>query len=128
VPAHARALLTSTPEGATDDIDADLREPGAILESAARTLDFDRPVALMLRGIMAHVGGDDEARSILSGLPAALPPGSHVVLGDGTDTDEARVAAHRRYTYGRKTLRPHIQALRRPRSSLPRRVAAALPK
>jgi O-methyltransferase involved in polyketide biosynthesis len=98
--AHARALLTSTPEGATDYIAADLREPGAILESAARTLDFDRPVALMLLGIMAHVGDDDEARSILSRLLAALPPGSHLVLSDGTDTDKARVAAHRRYNAG----------------------------
>ena len=45
---HARALLTSTPEGATAYIDADLRDPDGILREAARTLDFDQPVALML--------------------------------------------------------------------------------
>jgi len=46
---HARALLTSTPEGATDYIDADLREPGDILAKAARTLDFAEPVAVTMR-------------------------------------------------------------------------------
>src|SRR6202034_1761301 len=44
--AHARALLTSTPEGACDYIDADLRDPAAILAQASRTLDFSQPVAL----------------------------------------------------------------------------------
>ncbi|HXL20521.1 MAG TPA: SAM-dependent methyltransferase, partial [Streptosporangiaceae bacterium] len=41
--AHARALLTSSPEGATDYVDADLRNPGKILHEAARTLDFSKP-------------------------------------------------------------------------------------
>jgi hypothetical protein len=48
--AHARALLVSTPEGACDYIDADLHHPGKILREAAQTLDFARPVALMLLG------------------------------------------------------------------------------
>src|SRR5262244_4316246 len=48
--AHARALLTSDPDGVTDYIDADLRNTGAILTQAARTLDFGRPVAVMLVG------------------------------------------------------------------------------
>src|SRR5690348_8145736 len=52
---HARALLTSTPEGACDYIDADLRETGKILSEAARTLDFARPVALMMLGIVGQV-------------------------------------------------------------------------
>src|SRR5512142_2723459 len=46
--AHARALLTSTPEGATAYVDADVRDTDALLHAAARTLDFDRPVAVML--------------------------------------------------------------------------------
>ncbi|HEX4062230.1 MAG TPA: SAM-dependent methyltransferase, partial [Streptosporangiaceae bacterium] len=45
---HARALLTSSPEGVTNYIDADLREPSKILHEAARTLDFSQPVAVML--------------------------------------------------------------------------------
>src|SRR5215475_12689327 len=59
--AHARALLTSTPEGATDYIDADAREPEAILARAAATLDLGKPVALMLIGILGHVADDDQA-------------------------------------------------------------------
>jgi S-adenosyl methyltransferase len=51
--AHARALLTGTPEGRTAYVDADLYEPDKILEAAAKTLDFDRPVALMLLGSWA---------------------------------------------------------------------------
>ena len=66
--AHARALLTSTPEGATDYIDADLRDPDRILAAAAETLDFSQPVALMLMGILGHVPDDDEARSIVRRL------------------------------------------------------------
>src|SRR5206468_5661711 len=49
--AHARALLTSSPAGACDHIDADLRDPAAILPAAARTLDLTRPTALMLIGV-----------------------------------------------------------------------------
>jgi O-methyltransferase involved in polyketide biosynthesis len=96
---HARALLTSSPEGVTDYVDADLRDPGRILAEAARTLDFDRPVALMLLGIMAHIP-DDEVRPVLDRLLDALPAGSHLVLSDGTDVDEARVEAHRKYNSG----------------------------
>ncbi len=53
--AHARALLTSTPEGATDYVDADLHNPDTILREAAQTLDFTRPIALMLLGIIEHI-------------------------------------------------------------------------
>src|SRR5262249_27383071 len=42
---HARALLTSKPEGLTDYLDADVRDPGTILYAAAKTLDFSKPVA-----------------------------------------------------------------------------------
>ena len=97
---HARALLTSTPPGVTDYVDADVRDPDAILEAASRTLDLDRPVGLMLLGIMAHVADEDEVRAILRRLLGALPSGSHLVLSDGTNTDPARVEAHRRYNSG----------------------------
>ncbi|MCG5212161.1 SAM-dependent methyltransferase [Streptosporangium sp. KLBMP 9127] len=83
--AHARALLVGTPEGATDYIDADLRDPEKILEVAAKTLDFDQPVALILMGIMEFITDDDEAYSIVNRLMAALPPGSHLALYDGTN-------------------------------------------
>jgi hypothetical protein len=83
--AHARALLTSTPEGATDYIDADLRDPERILAEAAKTLDFSKPVALMLMGILEFVTDDDEAYGIVRRLMAELPSGSHLVMYDGTN-------------------------------------------
>jgi hypothetical protein len=82
---HARALLTTSAEGATDYIDADLRDPDRILEEAARTLDFDKPIALMLMGILGHIGDYEEARSIVRGLLASLPSGSYFALNDGTN-------------------------------------------
>ncbi|MGH8835828.1 MAG: SAM-dependent methyltransferase [Actinomycetes bacterium] len=83
--AHARALLTSTAEGATQYIHADLREPDKILEDAAQTLDFTEPVALMLSGVLGHVSDFDEARSIVKRLMNALPSGSYLAINDGTN-------------------------------------------
>jgi hypothetical protein len=92
--AHARALLVGTPEGATDYIDADLRDPAAILAAAAKTLDFDKPVALMLMGIMEFVTDDDEAYAIVSRLMAALPPGSYLAMYDGTNVIHGAASDH----------------------------------
>ncbi|TYB44926.1 SAM-dependent methyltransferase [Actinomadura chibensis] len=97
---HARALLTSTPEGVTDYIEADVHDPGAILAEAARTLDLDRPVALMLMGIMGLVGDFDEARSIVARLMEALPSGSYLALYDGTTADPAYTRAISAYNAG----------------------------
>jgi hypothetical protein len=85
---HARALLTSSPEGVTDYIDADLRNTEQILREARRTLDFDKPVTVMLLGILGHIDTYDEARSIVGRLVDALTPGSYLVISDGTDTSE----------------------------------------
>ena len=82
---HARALLTSTPQGVTDYIAADLREPDKIVEAAAKTLDFTQPVALMVMNILGHVGDYDEARSIVQRLLDVLPSGSYLAHCDGTN-------------------------------------------
>ena len=95
---HARALLTSTPQGVTAYIDADLRDPDTILAAAAQTLDFSQPVALMLMGILGHVGDHDEARSILKRLLDPLPSGSYLALNDGTNVvSQAFAQAQQRY-------------------------------
>jgi S-adenosyl methyltransferase len=86
--AHARALLTSRTEGATEYLDADIRDPAAILEAAASLLDFKQPIALMLMGIMGHFT-DEEAYPIVSRLQAGLPSGSYFALYDGANTNEA---------------------------------------
>ncbi|MFD9541656.1 SAM-dependent methyltransferase [Streptomyces sp. NPDC060022] len=78
--AHARSLLTSSPEGATEYLDADARDTERILRAAERTLDLRRPVAVMMLGILNFVLDTDEARSVVSGLMDALPSGSHLVL------------------------------------------------
>ncbi|MEU4425540.1 SAM-dependent methyltransferase [Actinoplanes sp. NPDC024001] len=85
--AHARALLTSGPEGATDYIDADLRDTGTILREAGRTLDFSRPVVLMLSGILAHLPTAEEARAVVRRIMDHLAPGSYLVVVDGTNTN-----------------------------------------
>ena len=95
--AHARILLTSSPEGATNYVDADLHDPDAILAEAGRTLDLDRPVALLMIGVLGHVADDDEAGSIVRRLLSGLPSGSYLVQCDGADTDEAYVAALEQY-------------------------------
>jgi hypothetical protein len=92
---HARALLTSRPEGVTAYVEADARDPERILREAGRTLDLARPVALMMLGILGHVAGYDEARSIVRRLVDALAPGSYLVVNDGTNVinRDAREAA-----------------------------------
>ncbi|WP_326597197.1 SAM-dependent methyltransferase [Streptomyces sp. NBC_01803] len=96
--AHARALLTSTPEGVTAYIDADVRDPEGILTAAEKTLDLGKPVALVLMGIMGHIKDFDEAKSLIQRLLAPLAPGSFLVHYDGTNTTEQMVAAEEEYT------------------------------
>jgi hypothetical protein len=93
--AHARALLSSTPQGATAYVDADLRDPEGIIQEAARTLDFSQPIAIMLMGILGHIEDDDEARSIVQRLLDAVPPGSYLAMYDSTDTSAEVVEAAR---------------------------------
>lgn len=97
--AHARALLTSGPEGRTDYIDADLRNPDHILEQAAKTLDFDQPIALCLVAIL-HFVEDAEAYDIVRELVSALPSGSRLVLSHLTEdlNPENIRAVQRTYT------------------------------
>ncbi|MGW0816713.1 SAM-dependent methyltransferase [Streptomyces viridiviolaceus] len=78
--AQARRLLTGTPEGATDYIDADVHDADAVLERAAKTLDFGRPVAVMMLGILNFVLDTDTAREIVRGIMSRVPPGSCLVL------------------------------------------------
>jgi hypothetical protein len=80
VSTHSRALLSSAPEGATDYIEADLREPGKILAEAARTLDFSRPVAIMLIAVLHLILDRDDPYSLVSQLVSAVVPGSYVVI------------------------------------------------
>ncbi|GGL01871.1 SAM-dependent methyltransferase [Mangrovihabitans endophyticus] len=86
VMSHARALLTSSPEGRTAYIEADLRQPEKILEASelTETLDLTRPVALMLIAVLHFVRGRDRARPLVRRLVSALPSGSYVAITHGT--------------------------------------------
>ncbi|WP_460071308.1 SAM-dependent methyltransferase [Streptomyces sp. YKOK-I1] len=86
--AHARTLLTGTSEGATDYIDADVHDPSAILERASGTLDFDRPVAVMMLGILNFVLDYEAARDIVRKVMAQVPVGSYLVLTHPTHDAE----------------------------------------
>ncbi|EPD63915.1 MULTISPECIES: SAM-dependent methyltransferase [Streptomyces] len=77
---HAEALLVSSPEGATDYIQADVRQPDAIVEHARHILDFDRPIALSLIALMHFITDAQGAHDIVRGLVNTLPKGSYLVL------------------------------------------------
>ncbi|GAA2521233.1 MULTISPECIES: SAM-dependent methyltransferase [Streptomyces] len=94
---HADALLTSTPEGRTAYLDADLYDPEAVLRAAAGTLDLSRPVALMILNTLGHVADYEHARDLVRRFMAGLPSGSHLVLCDGTATSEGMIAASEAY-------------------------------
>jgi SAM-dependent methyltransferase len=84
--AHARALMSGTPQGSVAFIQADLREPEAILgdPAVAGTLDLAEPVGLVLIGVMHHLRDDDDPRRIVATLVDALAPGSYLVLSQTT--------------------------------------------
>ncbi|HET9080293.1 MAG TPA: SAM-dependent methyltransferase [Trebonia sp.] len=84
--AHARALLTSSQEGRTAYIQADLRDPGSILASPvlAEVLDLSQPVALMLIAVLHFVPDEDGPAEIITALLDALPPGSYLAASHAT--------------------------------------------
>jgi trans-aconitate methyltransferase len=84
--AHARARMTSTPEGRTAYVCADAREPDALLSAPQlrATLDLDEPVALTLIGMLHFLTEDDLAHEVVRRLLDALAPGSHLAASIGT--------------------------------------------
>jgi len=77
---HARALLASSPEGACDYIDADLRDPDVIVREAARTLDFADPVAVLLLAVLHFIPDSEDPAGIVAALAAGLAPGSFIAV------------------------------------------------
>jgi len=77
---YARALLTSTQQGRCGYIDADLRDPAAILAQASGTLDFTRPIAVLLLAVLHFLPDADDPAGIIATLARALAPGSYLVI------------------------------------------------
>jgi S-adenosyl methyltransferase len=92
---HARALLTGDPAGATAYIDSDVEDPDKILRDAAEILDFTKPIALTMLGILGNVADYGEARSIVKRLVDAVPSGSWLAISDGTSTSDEIVEGQR---------------------------------
>ncbi|MFF8841362.1 SAM-dependent methyltransferase [Streptomyces sp. NPDC015127] len=109
---HAEALLRSTPEGVTDYIQADVRDPARILEQACKTLDFTRPVALSLVALTHFLGEDDRPYDLVGRLVGALSSGSYLVLSQLTaDLDPAAVLRGvQMYSASGVTLAPRTHA------------------
>ncbi len=78
--AHARALISSGEPGATDYIEADLRDAPAILEQASGLLDFSRPVAITLAAVVHAIPDADDPHGKVARLLDAVPPGSYLAL------------------------------------------------
>jgi len=77
---YARALLTSGPKGRCGYIDADLRDPAAILTQASATLDFAQPVGVLLLAVLHFLSSADAPAGIVAALARALAPGSYLVI------------------------------------------------
>jgi hypothetical protein len=91
---HARALLTSTPPGTCDHLDADVRDTTAILAGAARTLDLTRPVGVLLLAVLHFVPDADDPAALVAALAGGLVPGSFVAVSHLTaDLAPAQVRA-----------------------------------
>ena len=92
--AHARALLTSTPEGVTSYVDADARDTATILRDAGAILDFSRPVAVMVLMVLQYIPDSEAPGQVVSRLMEATAPGSYLAVSDTTrDIDAERVTS-----------------------------------
>ena len=92
---HARALLTSRPEGVTSYIDADMYDVDLVLREAARTLDFAQPVAILFMGVLGHVEDDAVAQGMVRRMLDAVPSGSYLALYDSAPVSPEVVEAAR---------------------------------
>jgi S-adenosyl methyltransferase len=114
---HARALLASTPEGATAYIDADLRDTGTLLEKAARILDFTEPTAVTMLAVLHAVGDEDDPYAIVAQIMQAFPSGSYLAIShiaaelEREKLDESRDRVNR-ISHQQYTHRSHAEVLR----------------
>jgi S-adenosyl methyltransferase len=114
---HARALLTSNAEGATAYLEGDLRQPEPILAGAAKTLDFEQPIAVLLIGVLHLIADTEDPNGIIATLMAAVPPGSYLALTQPASDINAEVVAEgaRRYNQHvstKQTRRNHAETAR----------------
>jgi S-adenosyl methyltransferase len=90
---HARALLTSSPAGKTDYIQADLRDWATISAGAQRTLDFSQPVAVLMIAVLHFILDAEDPHAMISRMMADLAPGSYLVIAHAASDIESATAA-----------------------------------
>jgi S-adenosyl methyltransferase len=115
--AHARALLTSTSEGVTAYVDADLRDVTKVLTGAAETLDFRKPVAVTVTMTLHAIPDEDDPHAIVAQFMNAVPPGSYLSISHPASDIEPEKAADiadrlNRLSYHQYTPRTRAQVLR----------------
>jgi SAM-dependent methyltransferase len=94
---HAHALLTGTP-GTVSYVDADIRDTATVLREAARTLDFNRPIGVLLLMTLQFVMGEHDPYALVRALLDAVPPGSYLVISHpASDVDEGANEGTRKY-------------------------------
>jgi hypothetical protein len=103
---HARALLAGTPEGAVSYIQADLRDPGRILQAAARTLDFAQPTAVILVAILQLIGDQEDPYGIVARLMSTVARGSYLVLTHPASDIHGELVAESARRYNESVVTP----------------------
>ena len=102
---HARALLTST-QGTTSFIEADLRDTGLILSAAAKTLDFSKPVAIMMIAVLHLIPDQDDPWRIVSEFMQAVPSGSYLAVSHPASDVDSRDAERAAQSYNQHVAAP----------------------
>ncbi len=103
---HARALLTSSPEGACAYVHADLREPGTILGEAARTLDLSQPVGVLLIGVLHFIPDNEDPWAITRRLMDGIPGDAYLVMGHGASDIRPGESAEMARKYNQRSATP----------------------
>jgi O-methyltransferase involved in polyketide biosynthesis len=114
---HARALLNSAPAGRCAYVDADARDTDKILAEAARTLDFAKPVAVMMLGLLHFIPDSDDPYSLTARYLAAVPSGSYLAVSHASsdiELDQLSAAARSYNTHSATaiTLRSRTEVAR----------------
>jgi O-methyltransferase involved in polyketide biosynthesis len=99
--AHARAMLVSSPEGATAYLSADIRDPDWILGQASKTLDLDRPVAIILLGVLYMIPDSERPYETVAEYLHAVAPGSYLAISHPASDIDAVSAARAARQYDR---------------------------
>lgn len=114
---YARALLTSTPEGVTDYIDADLRKTDTILERAAEILSFSEPIAVTVLMTLHAIPDADDPHGIIGTIMRAMPAGSYLAITHpAADIEAEKMATLRdrlnQVSFQQYTVRDHLDVAR----------------